>query len=146
MKRLLRTTSLISFVMFAATIVYPCTCEIMKPSKKLKEARAVFIGEVVEIGHNDKSRWATVAVKFKVEKYWKGVKEPYITVVTAPGICCTCGLKVEAGTRYLIYAFDLEDGQIETSLCTSAPVDSELSIEELKVLGKGKLLKSSLSL
>ncbi len=146
MKHIFRATLLVSFTISAATIVYPCTCEIMKPKKKLKEARAVFIGEVVEIGHNDKDNWATVAVKFKVERYWKGIKESYATVVTAPGVCCTCGLKVELGGKYLIYAFDMENGQMETSLCTSASVESSRSIDELKLLGKGKVLKSNLSL
>ena len=143
---LFRVAFLLCFMSLAAAVAYPCSCEFMKPKKKLKEARAVFIGEVVEIGHNDRDRHASVAVRFKVERYWKGIKEPYVTVVTAPGICCTCGLKVEVGVQYLIYAFPLENGQLETSLCDSAPAESERSIEELRVLGKGKVLKSNLSL
>ncbi|MEW6130232.1 MAG: hypothetical protein AB1757_24570 [Acidobacteriota bacterium] len=136
-----RAVSTFLIMFFATTIVYPCTCEILKPKKKLKKATAVFIGEVIEIGHNDKDSSVSVAVKFKVEEYWKGIREPYISIVTEPAVCCTCGLKVEAGKRYLIYAFALENGQLETSLCASAAVDSERSVDELKVLGKGKHLK-----
>jgi hypothetical protein len=143
--KLFRVTFLLCFMPLTAAVAYPCSCDFMKPKKKLKEARAVFVGEVVGIGHNDKDREANVAVRFKVERYWKGVKEPHITVVTAPGICCTCGLKVQVGVKYLIYAFPLENGQVETSLCDSAPAESERSIEELRVLGKGKVLKSAQS-
>ena len=128
-------------VAFGAATVYPCTCEIWKPQKKLRKARAVFVGELVETGTNDKDNFATVSLKFKVETYWKGIKEPYVTVVSAPGICCTCGLAVHVGQRYLIYAFDMENGQMETSTCMSATLDAERSQDELKILGKPKLLK-----
>ena len=129
-------------VVFGAATVYPCTCEFWKPEKKLRKARAVFVGEVVAIGSNDKDRFATVSIKFKVGRYWKGIKEPHITVVSAPGICCTCGLNVSVGLKYLIYAFKTEHDQIETSLCMSAPLDAERSQDELRVLGKGKILKT----
>ena len=145
MRNLFRASLLFCLMIFATSVVYPCSCDFMKPQKKLKEARAVFIGEVVEIGSNDKDKMLSVSIKFKVERYWKGIKEPYITVISAPGICCTCGLAVKVGAKYLIYAFDFENGQIETSLCTSAALESERSTEELKVLGKSKVLKSSSS-
>jgi len=63
-------------------------------------------------------------------------------VVSAPGICCTCGLAVSVGLKYLIYAFKTENDQIETSLCMSAPLDAERSQHELRVLGNGKILKT----
>jgi hypothetical protein len=132
---------LLSLMALATTTAHPCTCIFLKPKKKLKEARAVFIGEIVEIGHNDKDKLESVVVRFKVDKYWKGIKEPIISIVTEPYVCCTCGLNVQVGVRYLIYAFALKNGQLETSLCASAPVESKRSIEELKVIGKGKLLK-----
>ena len=141
MQSIFKTVFVVSFVMLAATVVHPCTCNFMKPEKKLRKARAVFVGEVVAVGSNSEDSWATVAIKFKVEKYWKGVGDPHITVVSAPGICCTCGLKVVSGAKYLIYAFKMENGQLETDLCVSRPVESEVYQEELRVLGKGKLPK-----
>ena len=131
-----------SMVALGAATVYPCTCDFWKPEKKLRKARAVFAGEVVTIGSNDKDEFARVAIKFKIDRYWKGIKEPFITVVSAPGICCQCGLPVQVGHKYLIYAFKTDKGQIETSLCASAPMESERSQEELRVLGTAKLLKA----
>jgi hypothetical protein len=140
MKNLIRTALVLTFVALSASAVYPCECEIMKPSKKLRKAKAVFIGEVVEIGRNDKSEWATVAVKFKVEQYWKGVKEQFVTVVGAPAAAGACGLPVKVGTKYLIYAFKMDEEQLETSFCDSRWL--ERATEDLAVLGKGKWLKT----
>ena len=142
MKPFVRIVLLTCIVAFCAATVYPCSCEVWKPEKKLRKARAVFVGEVVAIGSNDKDSFATVSIKFKVYRYWKGIKEPYISVVSAPGICCTCGLAVSVGLKYLIYAFKTENDQIETSLCMSAPLDADRSQDELRVLGKGKIPKT----
>ena len=142
MKRFVRILLLICIVAFCEATVYPCSCEVWKPEKKLRKARAVFVGEVIAIDSNAKDRFATVSIKFKADRYWKGIKEPYITVVSAPGICCTCGLAVSVGLKFLVYAFKTENDQIETSLCMSAPLDAERSQDELRVLGKGKTLKA----
>ncbi len=127
------------FFSFTAPATYSCVCEIMKPGKKLQEAKAVFVGEAVEIGGNDKSDWATVAVKFKVDRYWKGVKEEFVTVVGAPASVGACGLPVEIGKKYLIYAFELDKDQLETSFCSSRRLDG--AEDDLAIIGKGKNLK-----
>jgi hypothetical protein len=111
----------------------------MSPSKKLRKAKAVFVGEALEIGSNDKSADFPVTIRFKVERYWKGAKQENITVVTTPLACCTCALGATVGVKYLIYAFETEEGELETSLCTS--IAYERAVDELKVLGKGKKLK-----
>jgi hypothetical protein len=139
MKNLIRTILLLAFVALLSSAVFPCECEIMKPSKKLRKAKAVFIGEVVEIGRNDKSEQATVSVKFKVERYWKGVKEQFVTVVGAPAAAGACGLPVRLNEKYLIYAFDMGDNQLETSFCDSRWLDQ--ATEDLAFLGKGKEVK-----
>lgn len=140
MKLWIRSILVASIVVFGAATVYPCSCDFWKPEKKFRKARAVFVGEVVAIGSNDKDEFATVAIKFKIDRYWKGIKEPFITVVSAPGVCCTCGLRVRVGQKFLIYAFKTDDDQLETSLCDSGPL--EHSQDELRVLGKSKLLKT----
>lgn len=139
MKKILSLLFLGLIFSLTAPAVYPCVCEIMKPGKKLRKAKAVFVGEVVEIGGNDKSEWATVAVKFKVDGYWKGVREQFVTVVGAPASAGTCGLPVEVGKKYLIYAFKIDEDQLETSFCVSRRLD--LAEEDLVVIGKGKELK-----
>lgn len=139
MKNLIRTILLLTFVGLSASAVYPCVCAVVKPEKKLREAKTVFIGEVVEIWRNDNPEWATAAVKFKVERYWKGVKEEFITVVGAPATAGACGLPVEMGEKYLIYAFKLDKDRLQTDFCASRRL--ELAKDDLAFLGKGKELK-----
>lgn len=139
MKNLFRIVLLLTFVGLSASAVYPCVCAIVKPEKKLRKAKAVFIGEVVEIGRNEKPEWAAVAVKFKVERYWKGVKEEFITVVGAPATAGACGLPVKMGEKYLIYAFKMDEDQLSTDFCASRRL--ELAKDDLAFLGKGKVLK-----
>ena len=141
MKRLFRIIFASIFLALTATAAYPCSCEFWKPQKKLRKASAVFVGEVVEIGTNNTDRFLTVSIKFKVDRYWKGIKESQVTVISAAGICCTCGLRVEIGGKFLIYAFKFESGQLETSLCMSLRLDSEVAADEIKILGRGKTLK-----
>jgi hypothetical protein len=140
MRVFIRTVFLFSFVALFSTVAFACSCEFWSASKKLRKAKAVFVGEAIEIGNNDKSADFPVAIKFKVEQYWKGAKQETITVVTTPLACCTCALGATVGRKYLIFAFETEEGQLETSLCTSTGYDN--ATDELKVLGKGKKLKS----
>jgi hypothetical protein len=143
MNHLVRTILLSTFFALSASAVYPCLCEDWKPSKKLRKAKVVFVGEVVEIERNDKSEWATVAVKFKIERYWKGVKrQQYITIVTpvtaVPRTVGRCGLPVKVSEKYLIYANET-DGQLEMSSCTS--IELKRAAKDLAVIGEGKKLK-----
>jgi hypothetical protein len=101
----------------------------------------VFVGEVVEITTNNDKEPSSVSIKFTIDRYWKGIKEPNITVVSAPAVCCTGGLAVKIGVRFLIYGFRLENGELETSLCSSEALDSEAAAEELKALGRAKVLR-----
>ena len=139
MKVLIRIILLFIFLTLFISIACACDCDTGTPSEKLRTAKVVFVGKVVAIGNNDKDNWATVAIKFKVERYWKGVKEKYITIVSAPGICCTCGLPVTLNAKWLIYASETEVGQLATSICGS--ISFEYATEDLREIGKGKKLK-----
>jgi hypothetical protein len=126
----------------ATTNAYSCSCEGWSTKKKLHKAQLVFVGEVVEIANNKNTDpFLSVSIKFKVDRYWKGIKESYVTLVSAPPVCCTCGLAVQIGLKFLVYGFKLDDGQLETNLCTSEPLDSETATDELRVLGRAKILK-----
>lgn len=139
MKILIKTVILSTIVLLVTLTVYPCECVVMKTEKKLRKAKAVFVGEVVEIGSNEKSEWATVAVRFKVERYWKGIKEQFITVVGVSETAGACGLPVEVGEKYLIYAFKFDEGQLITSFCSSRSLEN--AKDDLSVIGDGKKLK-----
>jgi hypothetical protein len=54
-------------------------------------------------------------VKFRVEKYWKGVLTTEMIVVTGRG-GGDCGYRFEVGARYLIFAYG-GDTKLETNIC-----------------------------
>jgi hypothetical protein len=119
--------------------VYPCSCEFWSARKKLRKAKVVFVGEVIETTCQDASCHDN-KITFKVEKYWKGVIEQQVTVSSAPPVCCTCGLKVNKGDNVLVYAYRTDNGELETSLCSSIRISNEFADKELKELGKAKTL------
>jgi 2-phosphoglycerate kinase len=104
-------------------------------TKKLRESEAVFVGEVVAISIDAQKR--TMAIKFRVERHWKGVTSPDMIVITSVPGPGSCGLSVEVGSKFLIYAS--RSKQLETSLCSSRRI--EAASDEMKKLGKGKTLK-----
>src|SRR5262245_8466108 len=120
--------------------VYPCSCEFWSARKKLRKAKAVFVGEVIGTTCQDASCHEN-KITFKIEEYWKGVIERQVTVLSAPPVCCTCGLKVKEGAKVLVYAFKTGNGELETSLCSSIRMGNEFADKELKELGRAKTLK-----
>jgi hypothetical protein len=88
-----------------------CFCEVPEVAQAFEQAKAVFVGEVMEIvapGTSDENSALPnqlYVVRFKVEKSWKGV--PFgseIDVLSDLGRGCFFHPKVEAGKRYLVYA------------------------------------------
>jgi hypothetical protein len=75
-------------------------------------------------------------VKFRVEKYWKGVLTTEMIVVTGRG-GGDCGYRFEVGARYLIFAYG-GDTKLETNICQRTK-GLEEATEDLKLLGKGKV-------
>jgi hypothetical protein len=73
-----------------------------------------------------------------VERYWKGVKTQLVRVVGYPATAGSCGLPVEVGQKYLIYAFNTGDNQLSSDFCVSRPLDH--AAEDFSVIGKGKAL------
>jgi hypothetical protein len=122
--------------------VYPCSCAYWSARKKLRKATAVFVGEVIGTTCQDAS-CPNNKITFKVEKYWKGVIGQQVTVLSAPPVCCNCGLKVNEGDKVLVYAYKTGNGELETSLCSSIRIGNEFADKELKELGKAKTLKNS---
>jgi hypothetical protein len=75
-------------------------------------AKAVFVGEVLEVRESKQTDEVTpYAVRFRVERYWKGVETNEITVHTD---LHGCGPNLEVGNEYLVYAMSK---QLETG-CT----------------------------
>lgn len=136
MRSVSRVIFLIGSLLFGAQHAYPCSCLPRSPDKKLKESEAVFVGEAIAVSKDFQKR--TMAVKFKVERYWKGVTYPEVIVISSLPGGGSCGLPVEVGGKFLIYAS--RSKQLETSICSSRRIG--VAADELKKLGKGKVLKT----
>jgi hypothetical protein len=118
-----------------------CRCEnrgVNDPKEMMREAKAVFAGEVTDIReatpeerrhHSDE-----FVVSLRVERAWKGVKEKDILVSARgqlqPG-CCDIALKI--GEKYLVYAV----GKSMSTSCARTRLLAQAD-EDLKALGSGK--------
>jgi hypothetical protein len=73
-----------------------------------------------------------------VERYWKGVKTQLVRVVGYPATAGSCGLPVEVGQKYVIYAFNSGDKHIASYFCVSRQLDH--AAEDFSVIGQGNAL------
>jgi len=126
-----------------------CSCDLPLGNLTLKElvkkahkqSRAVFVGKVIEILRAP-ARYM-VTVKFRVENSWKGPLAKEITLSTGRG-GGDCGYQFEVGERYLVYAYGSDETTLATNICQRTSV-ATVVIEEIKLLGKGKLPSKSRS-
>ena len=129
-------------LLLASRAVSACDCRLPSAGKPIKQvvaearnkSRAVFSGTVVAIDRKPGDLY--VAVRFKIEKFWKGALSEEVTVFTGQG-GGDCGYKFEVGQRYLIYAYRYNDTELGTNICQRTASLIEAA-EDLKVLGKGK--------
>ena len=110
---------------------YGCTCVIRSHERDFREAHAVFIGRVLDVGPNDTGneetrRIAPFKITLAVEKRWKGSRDRFAIVSDNGGPACG-GFRFEKGERYLIYAFgkELETGTACTRSRPLARTDEE---------------------
>ncbi len=131
---------LASYLTLSIPDSYACSCaDPLPPRKEMKKARAVFIGEVIDVKiHTHPERLTDdnylYAVTFKVEKYWKGVKNPEIVIKTNLPLG-DCGLlDFQEGNKYLVYAF----GKKLVAYGCRRNKKLEYASEDLRELGEGK--------
>lgn len=130
MRQLVCSALLLSLMALGAADAAACECGGKgAPRQELRKAKAVFIGEVVEIkgGVNNEP----YLVKFEVERHWKGVKGPSTTVLSPGGLC---GISFGVGQRWLVYAYGDE---LWTDTCRRTTQVAHAT-EDLEALGKGK--------
>lgn len=90
---------------------HACSCVTPEVPQAFREARAVFVGEVIEIvepqSDDPKAPLANrlYAIRFNVEKSWKGVTSQEISVLSDQGRagCFSWGPFLK-GKKYLVYA------------------------------------------
>jgi len=100
-----------------APSVYPCSCRGYSEREKYRKADYVFLGEVTEIGDSHLENFV-YAVKFKVERQWKGPKQTELTVnfdFDNPGMCGD--LNLAKGKTFLIYAYRKKEGIVSYTDC-----------------------------
>ena len=133
------------FLSLSSANVSACECDPPKPQKLFRDAKAVFVGQVIDIGEStvplDKGfPPLSYAVKFKVKEYWKGVKGSEITVYSDLGGLPCHQFAYRKGDTYLVYAFGKD--LISITGCTrSGSIDADYVMEQLKLFGKGKVPK-----
>ena len=132
MKPLVLNAFLLILISLSAPVAYACECGVKRsPRNELRKAKAVFVGEVVEIKAGEKGN--SRLIKFGVKKHWKGVKGNFIIVSSPGGLC---GFIFELGQEWLVYAYD----DLYTDSCRRT-VMLRFAAAELQLLGKAKELK-----
>lgn len=107
-------------------------CLIIPTLKRLKQSRAVFIGEALDI----KKGVGNEQVRFRITRSWKGVSRGEVVISNtrhheAP--------HYEVSKSYLVFAFGDKD-ELATGIC-SGTVDVEYAQTEIKELEKWKRQK-----
>jgi hypothetical protein len=142
-----RTIYVLGLILLAAPAAYACECEPPSQSKAFRRAAAVFAGKVIEVRDSNlpivEGSDYSVAVKFRVSRYWKGSGKPELTVHTEQGVLSCNQFKFQESEEYLVYARGKQ--LIVFAGCSrSAPLsDADYIRDELKRLGPGKLPKDA---
>ena len=112
MKRLLFAMLAVGCLGASASPAYGCFCVIPELPDAFKQARAVFLGEVVGIIEPKSSNASAptadrlFTIRFKIHRAWKGiaVRTREFNVLTAQGPGCLAFPLVRKGEKYLVYA------------------------------------------
>lgn len=143
MRRMQFTLLLVISALFAPTPASACTCICKKygdgsPTAMKERSAAVFVGEVLSVelpqGPQAEKGFIGVVVKFRVDRYWKGVKQPEIKVHMSWACCNMPNPKI--GSKYLVYAV----GRKREATCTRTRL-LDSADEDLRALGSGKTLE-----
>jgi hypothetical protein len=139
--KLLNFVVILIFVSFLApTRTFSCECVIFgdgSPNSMRHHAKAVFIGEVLEVRVATKAELEEhsnfYVVRMRVEGYWKGIKSGEVNVETD---MTGCGPNLQVGERYLVYGM----GKRLNTSCTGTR-KMEYAEKDLKALGRPRELK-----
>lgn len=110
-------------------------CAMMKFDKAFKNAKAVFVGEVIGMEKDGNKK----IFEFKVKRFWKGIKDTKVKVAVRESPRFQAPYDV--GETHLVFAKDDENGGLWDGRCSrSRDLDgfSPSLKEDLKKLGDGK--------
>lgn len=114
---------------------HACTCAPSPPTlEAVAEASAVFQGSILDIKPPATPAGEMVA-RVSVERVWKRSRTETVVEVHTPSSSAACGLAFTPGSRWLIYADEIE-GNLRAVLCSrSRPLDA--AGEDIVALGPG---------
>lgn len=140
-KHVVRVVFLVLIVCVAPACSSACTCEIFGdggPRSIMHHAKAVFIGEVLEVRPPTKAEREdgsnSYVVRLRVERFWKGIKGSEVFVETD---MFGCGPNFEVRQKYLVYGMRK---RLETA-CTGTRKLKDAG-KDLAALGPGKEFKT----
>jgi hypothetical protein len=117
----------------------------VKVDTAVRQAAAIFSGEVVAIGSVDSSGFETWAeIRFKVKESWKGEIVPEVSIWTPVG-CCGCNYTFEVGQRYIVYAYQIQGGKLRTDSCTRTNRLKDAQ-QDRRILGRGYVIAEQMVL
>ena len=111
MKTLFQLSTFFILLTIGSSFAYACSCADPSQRERFRKSKAVFLGEVLEykerpgVETNEDLKFFPYQVTFKVQKQWKGKRQPEITAFASfdsPGMCGD--LDLQMGERFLIYA------------------------------------------
>jgi hypothetical protein len=89
-------------------VAYGCACDKPSHSRDFRKAKAIFIGQVIEISSNEREANSECLlpykIKLRVEKKWKGGVSAEVMIKTDNGESACKGFPFRKDERYLIYA------------------------------------------
>ena len=106
----MRTILLFCLIVFSGASALACQPVFQSHTKYFREAKAVFVGKVIDVSENDISqdseerKYYPYKIKFLVEKSWKRNKSE-IMVVSDNGSGPCDQVQFRIGEKYLVYAF-----------------------------------------
>ena len=140
MKSLIIVSCIIGLLAFHTSVVYPCSCIYGSARQELRKAKAVFVGQVIEIYSGSGREEYPAIVELKVERYWKGIKKSEtIEVLSDLGLHSCHPVLYKKGARYLVYAYK-NKGKLVTTGCTRTK-EIEEATEDMKELGESRIPK-----
>lgn len=104
------------------------------PNTALERAASVFVGEVVSVTASGQQK----KVRLTVDERFKGEGDELVTLLT-PAESAACGRNFVKGTRYLVYAEEVE-GVLHDHLCSrTTPIEqAKDDLEALAAVARGE--------
>ena len=126
-----------TIAIIAVSRAHSCSCIPAPPPRQAFEgADAVLMGRVLSIKNGPPPCWVTAEIE--VTKIWKGDENLVNDILTTSDLGAMCGFYFQVGKTYLIYAYENQDGRLETSNCSRSRSKERAAEDFAFLLSLGK--------